>query len=70
MNWKYSTIIGLICFGLGVTVGYLISGYPTLREILNLVPSALVLLGGFEVVSIVRDLYREKSKKRETTQKS
>lgn len=64
MNWKYSIIIGLICFGLGLIVGYLISGYSTLREIFNFVPFALAILGGFEVVSIVRDLIREKRKKR------
>ena len=64
MNWKHFLIIGLICFGLGVIVGYVISGYPTPRVILNLVPVALAILGGLEVVSIVRDLYKEKSKKK------
>lgn len=64
MNWKYSIIVGLICFGLGVIVGYLISGYPTLRDILNLVPSALTMLGGLGVISIIRERHKERNQKK------
>ena len=64
MNWKYSIIVGLICFELGVIVGYLISGYPTLRDILNLVPSAVAILGGLGVISYIREHYRERNKKK------
>lgn len=64
MNWKYSIIVGLICFGLGVIVGYLISGYPTLRDILNLVPSAVAIVGGLGVISIISEYYRERNKKK------
>lgn len=64
MNWKYSIIVGLICFGLGVIVGYLISGYPTLRDILNLVPSVVATLGGLGVISFISEYNRERNKKK------
>ena len=64
MNWKYSIIIGLICLGVGVIGGYLISGYSTLRDIFNLVPFAVVLFILSQGVSIVRVKYRDKSKKK------
>ena len=64
MNLKCSIIIGLIFFGLGVIVGYLISGYPTLREIFNYVPFAVVIFILTQGAIIVREKNKDKSKKK------
>ena len=53
-------IVGLISFGLGATVGYLISGYPTLRTILNLVPPAVAILLLSVSISVIREKHNKK----------
>lgn len=66
MSWKPCIIISLVFFGIGVIFGYIISGNSTLGQILSYVPIGLAILGGFEVVSILREWFRERTEKRKT----
>ena len=60
MRWKYYFVVGLVFFGFGTLVGYLMHGDTTFESIVNFIPAALSFGGAVGVLKILGDFFKER----------
>lgn len=73
MNWKHCILVGLIFFGIGFLLGFVVGSHPTLESMKGTVISNSLIVLGFlvgllgrsDILGLISNYFKEKTEKEE-----